>query len=169
MFVFVHYIAGVYLDFHRKDFTLGNRKKWSQIQIILVLYGVDHLDRLAGLFVFGEDLWCYFRNPDQLNNSFKSTSWCSHISHFPLIPQHVKWMTQCRKLVTLGNPGLLGIGRAPRASWLALVKWAYKEMQAAMKPKQGPGFGEACKCPLGGDRQEIRMSGEKLEHFQCHR
>lgn len=56
MFVFVHYITGVYLDFHCKDFTLGNRKKWSQIQIILLLYGVDHLDELAGLFVFGEDL-----------------------------------------------------------------------------------------------------------------
>lgn len=55
MFVFVHYIAGVYLDFHRKDSPLANGEKKSQIQIVVFLYGMDHLAKLAGLFVFGKD------------------------------------------------------------------------------------------------------------------
>lgn len=57
MFVFVHYIAGVYLDFHHNDLTLGKRgEKRSQIPVILVSYGMDHLVKLSGLIVFGEDL-----------------------------------------------------------------------------------------------------------------
>lgn len=57
MFVFVHYIAGVYLDFSPERFHISKqeKKKKSQIQIAVFLYGMDHLAKLAGLFVFGKD------------------------------------------------------------------------------------------------------------------
>lgn len=68
MFVCACYRAGVCLDFHCKDFTFGIRKeKRSQIQIILVLYCTDHLDKSAGLFVLG-------KSPAVLFQEFKSVN-----------------------------------------------------------------------------------------------
>ena len=70
MFVFVHYIAGVYLDFHCKVVTLGNRKKVpNSNHLCFICYGSS--GQASRPICFGGDLSCYFRNPDQLNNNFK--------------------------------------------------------------------------------------------------